>query len=688
MTRIASFSPATRAALTLLVGLTALGVFVALASAIMQLGLKEWDRAFNPIMLPQYLWLYPGDEGVKKWAWRGGLSAGIVVFFMVGAIFRQRVAVHGAARFASEAEIRRPVSGGDGLREATGILLGEKDGGFLCFGGSEHVMLYAPTRSGKGVSCAIPNLLNWPDSAVVLDVKQENFARTAGFRARHGQDVYLFDPLDPEGRTARYNPLGYIDRTNATERLDELQKIASMLFPDPPKADPIWAQMARTGFIGVGSMVAETPDRPFTIGEIYRQLTISDTKAYLRQTIADRMAAGSPLSERTTLALNDFTAAPDNMFGSTKNTITSSLALWLNPAVDRATSASDFDLRDLRERRITVYLGVSPDNMERVRPLYALFFQQMIDLNTRQEAHRCKVLLVLDEFARLGQASVLAAAFSYVASYGIRLLPILQSPSQLNACYGPDVAEEIMTNCGVEIIFTPKELKVAQNISERIGYFGVETKSTSRPWGLSSGRRTQSQSEQRRALMMPQELLQMPRRELIVFRAGIPPVKGRKILYYDHRGFKARLLAPPSIAALGPAAAVEDHRDRKLAAAAAENARLREELERLAGKLDGKRAGSGSQGANVVMVATPDADEETGDLAPAEREMTDAERVGLVPLDFESLVPNFEYARVEVPGLQALSEDMPEHEIAANMQLYLNQVMMKPKTEPDATRAA
>ncbi|WP_156420121.1 type IV secretory system conjugative DNA transfer family protein [Aureimonas sp. N4] len=700
MTRIESLSPGIKALVYGLIGLAAVALFVAIASGLMQIGLREWDRAYNPIMMPQYLWLYPSDEVVKSWAYRGGLGAVIICLFGFGAIIRRRPNVHGSARFAKESEICRPISGGDSLRETVGILVGEKNGRFLCLGGSEHVMLYAPTRSGKGVSCAIPNLLNWPDSAVVLDVKQENFAKTAGFRARHGQEVYLFDPLDQEGRTARYNPLGHIDRESPIERLDELQKIASMLFPDPPKADPIWAQMARTGFIGVGSMVAETPDRPFTIGEIYRQLTIGDTKTYLRETIESRREAGSPFSERTTLAVNDFTAAPDNMFGSTKNTITSSLALWLNPAVDRATSVSDFDLRDLRERRITVYLGVSPDNMERVRPLYALFFQQMIDLNTRQEAHQYKVLLVLDEFARLGQASVLASAFSYVASYGIRLLPILQSPSQLSACYGSDVADEIMTNCGVEIIFTPKELKIAQNISERIGYAGIETRSVSRPTLFSAGRRTQTEGEQRRALMMPQELLQMPRHELLVMRGGVPPVRGRKITYYTHRGFKSRLFPPPASPALGPIAQLEDPRDQKLRAQTAENARLRAQLEQMADELDASRVAAkrpsptetlteASQAGHIVKVMGPDDDEVPAAPGIMERNMTDAERAGEVPLDFESLTPNFQFAHMDVSSFEksAQNENL-EHEISAAIKAHLNSPKVKTKGKSDASRAA
>src|SRR3546814_4981081 len=94
----------------------------------------------------------------------------------------------------------------------------------LIFGGNEHVLLEAQTRAGKGVGVVIPNLLTWPDSVVVLDVKRENWSTSAGYRQRAGQSVYLFDPLDPEGRTARYNPLAHIRRADDTEVVNELQK--------------------------------------------------------------------------------------------------------------------------------------------------------------------------------------------------------------------------------------------------------------------------------------------------------------------------------------------------------------------------------------------------------------------------------------------------------------------------------
>jgi type IV secretion system protein VirD4 len=218
--------------------------------------------------------------------------------------------------------------------------------------------------------------------------------------------------------------------------------------------------------------------------------------------------------------------------------------------VDAATSASDFDLRDLRKRYISIYLGVSPDELDRVAPLYNLLLQQLIDLNVRDlpnDTTPIPVLVILDEFARLGRASVIASAFSYVAGYGIRLLPVIQSRSQLRGVYGEHVADEIVANCGVEVAFTPKELRVANELSDRIGYVGQESVTRSLTINGSLANRSKSISEQRRALMLPQELMQFPMDRLILLRGGIPPVIGTKVVYFKSRFFKKRTFPSPVI---------------------------------------------------------------------------------------------------------------------------------------------
>lgn len=549
MSRFASAPWPLKAAYVSVLATTAAAMILAVAMAIALAGLRRLSAHIHPADVPGWFWYFRSDPRVRRWFVVGLLLAlGLAGAVILGLVRSQRPPLHGAARWATEAELARA-----GLRAEQGIVLGRKAGRLLVFGGPEHVLLYAPTRTGKGVGVVIPNLLTWPDSLVVLDVKRENWEASAGFRAAHGQTVLLFDPLDAEGRTARFNPLGHIDRTDPVAVLDELQKLAVMLFPAPENADPFWAEAARTGLIGVGAYVAETPALPFSLGAIYAELTRGDPRTRLPAIVAARVDAGQPLSLACTSALSDFCSASENTFASIKQTITARMNLWLNPRVCAVTEVSDFDLRDLRSKRMSLYLGVTPDNLARVAPLYNLLLQQLVDLNTRERPsggrHPVQVLVLLDEFARLGHAGVLAHGFSYVAGYGLRLLAVLQSPAQLRAAYGPDLAEEIMANCGAEVAFAPKELKVAQDLSERLGYWTYASRSNSRPTALSTGRRSTTESDQRRALMMPQELIQMPPDRLIVLRAGVPPVRGQKLTYWRERVFASRVAPPPALKA-------------------------------------------------------------------------------------------------------------------------------------------
>lgn len=631
MTRFASASGPAKAGMIAGGIALVLFLFVALWLLITMAGLGLLEQEINWFRVPAWLWYVRENPRVDMWLKIGaGVSFTILSLFGLAIAMKRKKPLHGDARWANESEIRR-----EGMRAETGIILGRKGGSYLTFGGSEHVMLYAPTRSGKGVGVVIPNLLNWSDSVVCLDIKKENWDTTAGFRAAHGQQVVLFDPLDKEGRTARYNPLGYINRADRIEVLDELQKVAAMLFPPPEKGDPFWSEASRTGFMGVGAYVAETPDLAFTIGEIYRQLTKGDPKTRLPAEIKARAAAGVPLSNGCENALTDFCSASDNTFASIKQTITSRMGLWLNPRIDAATATSDFDLREIRSRRMSIFLGTEANDMQRIAPLYNLFFQQLVDLNTRDlptDKHPYKVLVLLDEFARLGNASVIAHGFSYVAGYGLRFLPVLQSPSQLRTAYGPDMAEEIMTNCGVEILFTPKELKIATELSERLGYYDFKAQSKSRPTVLGGGKRTTSTSDQKRALMLPQELMQMSKDALILMRGGIPAVKGEKITFYNNKDFTSRLKPAPIVPPrpLGPGIDMSP-----------DETSVAESLAGLRADMTEVKSSIGEIHQRVII----------------ERRMTAEEAAGVAPLDYGMISLALEDADLEPPPEGASEDD-------------------------------
>lgn len=512
------------------------------------------------LTLYQYWYYYRSAPGVMdKIQLAGMIGFGIIFLPMLLLLMpasKSKNKLFGDARFASAGEIRKA-----GLMSDKGIIVGSYGGKYLMFPGQQHAIISAPTRSGKGVGIVIPNLLNWPESIVVLDIKQENWDITSGFRRKHGQECYLFNPAAADYRTHRYNPLAYIS-SDPNFRIDDVQKIANMLFPDEDGTDVIWTATPRSLFLGIVLMLAETPEKPLTLGQVVREtLNDGDGAKYFAKLINDRAAVGKPYSGTCVRALNSYVSiAAENTRAGVITSFRSRLELWINPLVDAATSANDFDLREVRKKRMSIYLGVTPDNLERMAPLLNLFFQQLIDLNTRElpnqnDALKYSCILLMDEFTSIGKVGVLSKGISYIAGYNLRMLPIIQSPKQLVEVYGEDVAQTFTTNHALNIIYPPKasETQTAKDISEWLGNQTVKSVSKSRSTNVfKSEGNTNSTSEQSRALMLPQEITSLGEGKELVIAENIRPILAEKVVYFKDPEFIRRLKSvSKSLRALG-----------------------------------------------------------------------------------------------------------------------------------------
>jgi type IV secretion system protein VirD4 len=552
--------PPAAKALTGLVGFLLLAfLWSVLASAVFLLG----TNLLTPQTLPLLqFWSYLQHYGfahpvVGPWLQlAAGAATAVPLLLLAGRLARQgwpgiaRYPLHGTTRWAKHGEL---VRAGFHARFA-GLYVGQDGWGrHLRFGGPEHVACYAPTRSGKGVSLGIPNSLLYEASLVCFDMKKENWAATAGIRAEAGQKVFLLDPLDPDGRTARYNPFSYV-RRGTLDAFEDIQRIAQMVFPHVEGDQQFWNDSARSAFTGAAGFLAETQELPLTFGEVLRLLSSTDGAKSMIERIEARRLAGKPYTEAAVKALEDYLKGSADLVNSIRKTVTARLSLWFNPRIDAATAESDFDLRQLRASLHGIYVGVTPDNLARLRPLLALFFQQLVDLNTRtlprfDPTARHQVLLLLDEFPALGRMPVLADAFATVADYGLRLLLILQSPAQLRdrELYGPDKAEAMLDNCGLEIVFGTKNQKLAEDLSARLGYDTVVSASRSGPqlWrALRRDKLSTTETDQRRALLLPHEITRLRPRQAILLRPGLFPIRCRRIRYFADRTF-TRLLRPP-----------------------------------------------------------------------------------------------------------------------------------------------
>ena len=467
-------------------------------------------------------------------------------------------ALHGDARFASASDLS---SAGLFDKKPDSIVVGKIGGRLLRLAGQQFAILAAPTRSGKGVGVVIPNLLEYQESMVVLDIKQENFDLTSGWRASQGQQVYLFNPFAEDRRTHRWNPLSYVSADPAF-RVSDLMAIAAMLYPDGADDQKFWVSQARNAFMAFALYLFENRDDELaigfpgsgapTLGAIYRLSSGdgSDLRKYLQQ-----LSARAFLSAKARQAFANLLSQADETFASIMGTFKEPLNAWINPVLDAATSADDFDLTALRKQRMTIYIGIQPNKLAESRLIINLFFSQIINLNTRElpqanPALKHQVLLLMDEFTAIGRVDIIASAVSYMAGYNVRLLPIIQSMAQLDATYGKDVARTIITNHALQILYAPREQQDANDYSEMLGYTTLRRRNTSRSDGQQRSVTT-SHSEERRALMLPQELKAMGNDTEVFLYEGIAhPVKCQKIRYYKERHFTSRLLPRVDVPAI------------------------------------------------------------------------------------------------------------------------------------------
>ncbi len=512
----------------------------------------ENPRKATPLTIAEYAYYY-GDQ--KFVAHRLVGSSAVAILVLGGCalivLLPRRRALHGDARFATRQEIKAA-----GLLGSHGIILGQLGKRCLMLPGQQGVALAAPPRAGKGTGVVVPNLLNWPDSVICVDIKRENWMRTAGFRQHAGQACYLFDPFAEDGRTARWNPFAYVS-ADPMRRVNDLQRIAEMLYPDPPNVDPFWTASARSLFLGIALYLFETPSMPKTVGEVLRQGMASDDEgfgAHWKRVVEGRQSGRFPLSSQCVRALYDVIDLAPVTASSIRKTFTSRLDLWLNPILDAATSENDFDLRKLRSEPMSIYVGVNPDDLHRLRPVLSLFFQQAIGLQTRalpehDPSLKLQVMMMLDEFTALGRIPIISESISYLPGYNVRVVLVIQTPAQLREVYGANASETMLKSLAARIVFAPKDFSDAREISDELGFTTVRVKTLSRPVHelfSEKGRRarTFNISEQRRALLLPQEVKELGPEDAIVFYEGLRPIQCRKIRHFDDARFKGRLLPP------------------------------------------------------------------------------------------------------------------------------------------------
>jgi type IV secretion system protein VirD4 len=487
--------------------------------------------------------------------------------------------LHGDARFANRREITKAkLNGADPL----GVVIGRYNGQVLTFPGQQFVLVAAPTRSGKGVGIVIPNLLSYQGSMVVLDIKQENYDYTAGYRSRVlEQNCWLFNPFADERdenkvaqpRTHRYNFLEAIE--SPPFRIGDILSLGQSLWPTGGK-DSFWNDSARNLFLGIVLVLLELrdakagspwspdiseaqrdeiPPLPVTMGEVLRQSSGGGSGQPIKKYFKDFFLGKFKhcLSSECLDSLNNFLSASDDTLSNILSTFNAPLAIWRNPVVDAATSACDFQLSDVRKKKMTVFIGVKPKFLDDARVILNVMFSQLVALNTRELPKdnpelKYPCMLLMDEFTAIGKVTIIAKAVSYIAGYNLRLVPIIQSISQLESVYGKEDTRTFTTNHAMQVLYPPKDDKDAKEYSEMLGYYTYKSSSSSRSKSILNPRESsENLSDQRRALLLPQEIKELGIDREIITLENTKAIFCHKIRYYEEADFKDKVEPAPEI---------------------------------------------------------------------------------------------------------------------------------------------
>ena len=517
-----------------------------------------WFRLFGfPFYLPPaFFWWWYGFDAYApsifiEGAWIAASGGFISVAVAIGmSVWRAReakkVETYGSARWAEAEEVKAA-----GLLGPDGVVLGRYDRDYLRHDGPEHVLCFAPTRSGKGVGLVVPSLLTWPGSAIVHDIKGENWQLTAGFRARHGR-VLLFDPTNP--KSSAYNPLLEV-RRGAWEVRD-VQNIADILVDPEGSLEKRnhWEKTSHALLVGAILHVLYAEEDKTLAGVA---AFLSDPKRPIESTLAAMMKTAH-LGEAgphpvIASAARELLNKSDNERSGVLSTAMSFLGLYRDPVVAEVTRRCDWRITDIVTARhpTTLYLVVPPSDINRTKPLIRLILNQVgrrLTEDLQAKAGRHRLLLMLDEFPALGRLDFFESALAFMAGYGLKSFLIAQSLNQIEKAYGAN--NSILDNCHVRVSFATNDERTAKRVSDALGT-ATEMKAMRNyaghrlsPW---LGHLMVSRSETARQLLTPGEIMQLPPSDEIVMVAGTPPIRAKKARYYEDARFKERILPPPAL---------------------------------------------------------------------------------------------------------------------------------------------
>jgi type IV secretion system protein VirD4 len=541
-------------AITCLIGARRPGIAALLGGTGLLAAIAAGGRVYSPIQF--FAWhrqAAPGTTAaVMHEAWLVTAFVAVAGSLLLVAAWRRRThsspdSSHGSARWGSP----------DLLARERGLLIGRIDGRLLRVDGEGHVLTVAPTRSGKGVSCVIPNLLDHPGSAVITDPKGENYAVTSRWRRIAGQEVHALDPFDLVGQLAAYNPLDLVD-AEGPDAADDARLLADMLVLPEGKDggdQPFWNEEARGLLTGLILHVASSP-RPEarTLTELRDLLTLPPDSFH---ELVAAMAASTAADGLVARAAARLQQKADRERSGVISTAQSHTHFLDSPRMKRVLGRSTFDFGALKRQAMSVYLVLPSDRLES----YARWLRLMIAsgllavIRTRGSTSE-RVLFLLDEFAHLRRMQPVQRDISLAGGFGVRFWLVLQDLSQLRSTYG-EAWQTFLANADVLQAFGTNDWETAEYLSKMTGEATIQVATENRSAGISRGRHAQRQQGTAlstanigRRLLQPDEVRRLPPDRQLLFVKSTPPILAHRINCLTDEPFAARADRNPLYAPL------------------------------------------------------------------------------------------------------------------------------------------
>jgi type IV secretion system protein VirD4 len=465
----------------------------------------------------------------------------------------------GAALLAAEAGPRRRRGWGDltsaraaGLLASAGCVLGDFRGRLLSTCDLRPTLVTGGTRSGKGRGHVVPSLLLWSESALVHDPKAELWRVTAGWRARFSHAL-AFNPRSPS--SARWNPLAEIQP--GPGELAQVQRLVAIL-ADPGGVrddEAIWDKSASEVLEAVILHVLYTAeDGQKSLLKVRELLADLDEAAdAMLKTLHRPGPDGAPqVHPFIQTAVKGYAAMHDRFRTSVQGTARSYLKWLAGEDVERTLSASDFAIGDLMcaEAPVSLYVQVAPADAATLRPLVRLLFYAAAQALTAHDGQdtagrpkRHKLLMAMDEFPLLGRVEFFEKSLRLMSGYGIKTMFVAQSLNDIVETYGPH--NTILDNCHVYTAFSALDPLTQDKVSKLTGTVAEVRTSRTSSSVFGGARGSVSRSEVERPLLEPGDIRGLDASEQLMFVAGHPPLRTRKVRYDRRQPFRRRAAEPP-----------------------------------------------------------------------------------------------------------------------------------------------